>query len=54
MAYGNKRDYRAIRIYVSGKYVGTTTWSKSLKEAKDRYHELTRTSVKAIHTEYKE
>lgn len=31
--YGEKRDYPKIDIYVRGKYSGTTTWSKNLKEA---------------------
>lgn len=41
MAYGDKRDYPKIDIYVASeghyKYVGTTTWSKTLKEAKAKY-----------------
>jgi hypothetical protein len=35
--YGDKRDYRKIDIYVDGKYVATTTWSKTLREAKARF-----------------
>lgn len=41
MAYGDKRDYRKIDIYVARdghyKYVASTTWAKTLKEAKARY-----------------
>lgn len=35
--YGEKRDYPKIDIYVKGKYVCTTTWSRTCKEAKERY-----------------
>ena len=35
--YGDKRDYREIEIFVDGKYVATTTWAKTCKEAKERY-----------------
>lgn len=35
--YGDKRDYRKIDIYVKGRYVCTTTWSKTCKEARARY-----------------
>lgn len=40
--YGNKRDYRKIDLYVYSdalkrkEYVGTTTWSKTCKEARER------------------
>ncbi len=37
MAYGDKRDYRKIEIFVNGKYIATTTWSKTCKEAKRRF-----------------
>jgi hypothetical protein len=37
IVYGDKRDYRRIEIYVNGEYKGTTTWSKTCKEAIDRY-----------------
>ena len=37
MSYGDKRDYPKIDIYVSGEYTCTTTWARTLKEAKERY-----------------
>lgn len=39
MAYGDKRDYRKIDIYRKGtkvtppKYIASTTWSKTCREA---------------------
>jgi hypothetical protein len=38
-AYGDKRDFKKIEIFVKGKYVGTTTWAKGLKEAKEKFLE---------------
>ena len=35
--YGNKRDYKKIEIFHKGKYVATTSWAKTAKEAKERY-----------------
>mgnify|MGYP001348995754 CR=1 FL=1 len=35
--YGVKRDYRKIDLYASGKYMGSTSWAKSLSEALARY-----------------
>ena len=35
--YGEKRDYPKIDIYRDGAYVGSTNWSRTLREAKDRY-----------------
>lgn len=35
--YGNKRDYKKIDIYLGGKYVGSTTWSRNLEEALYHY-----------------
>lgn len=37
MAYGDKRDYPKIDLYADGQYAGTTTWSRTLREAKARY-----------------
>lgn len=37
--YGSKRDYPKIDIYVNGKYVASTTWSATCKEARTRYLE---------------
>src|SRR5208282_75208 len=32
-AYGDKRDYPKIEIFVDGKYVATTTWARTIKQA---------------------
>jgi len=45
MAYGDKRDHRKIDIHVRVKgtdmfrYVGTTTWAATCKEAKAKFLE---------------
>lgn len=45
MAYGDKCDHRKIDLYVQigasdgYRYVGTTTWSPTCKEAKARFLE---------------
>ena len=39
MIYGEKRDYKKIDIYVNNTYVASTTWSKTLEEAKKIYIE---------------
>jgi len=31
------KEYRKIDIYVNGKYVASTKWAKSLKEAKTKF-----------------
>jgi hypothetical protein len=33
MAYGDKRDYPKIDIYVDGNYRTSTTWSRTCREA---------------------
>jgi len=38
-AYGDRRDFRKIDIFVSGKYVASTTWASSIKEAIQKYEE---------------
>jgi len=38
-AYGDKKDYPKLHIFVDGEYKGSTTWSKNKKEAKDKYIE---------------
>jgi len=38
-AHGDKRDFPKIDIYVSGKYVASTSWSKTCAEAKEKYLE---------------
>lgn len=37
--YGDKRDYRKIDIIVNGSYKCSTTWARTLKEAKERWLE---------------
>ena len=37
LAYGDKRDYPKIELIYAGKYVGTTTWSKTCREAREQY-----------------
>lgn len=39
MAYGDKRDYPKIDLYVNGIYRASTTWAKTCKEAVARYEE---------------
>jgi len=47
MAYGDKRDYPKIDLYIrtsaggrySDKYVGSTTWARSLSEAKIKFRD---------------
>ena len=39
MKYGDKRDYRKIDIYHGAQYVGSTTWARTCREAKERYIE---------------
>jgi hypothetical protein len=38
-AYGDKRDYKKHHISVDGKYVATTTWAKSAREAEKKFIE---------------
>ena len=41
MAYGDKRDYRKIDIYLRRPhgltYLASTTWASNLREARERY-----------------
>ena len=37
IVYGAKRDYPKIELFYDGVYVGTTTWSRTCKEAKRRF-----------------
>lgn len=39
MRYGDKRNYRKIDIFVNGKYECSTTWSRTCKEAVEKYLE---------------
>jgi hypothetical protein len=48
-AYGDKRDYPKIDLYVGGRYVATTTWARTVAEAKAKYIEkLTENERKSI------
>jgi hypothetical protein len=38
-AYGDKRDYPKIEIFVNGVYKATTTWARTVEEALTRYKE---------------
>ena len=37
IVYGDKRDYSKIDIFYNGQYQGSTTWSKTCREAKQRF-----------------
>ena len=37
MTYGDKRDYPKIDLYVDSTYVASTTWSRTCKEAVQRF-----------------
>jgi len=50
--YGDKRDYKPIRLYHDGEYVGTTTWSRTLKEARDRYATQELQSIEDVTAEF--
>lgn len=39
MTYGDKRNFPRIEIFLNGVYQCTTTWSKTLKEAKQKFTE---------------
>lgn len=39
MAYGDKRDYPKINIFVNGVYRCSTNWAKTCKEARERFIE---------------
>ena len=47
-AYGDKRDFKKIDIYYDGKYMGSTNWAKSCKEAVDKYFEQHKDDVEDI------
>lgn len=35
--YGQKRDYRKIDLFLRGEYIGTTTWARTLTEAREAF-----------------
>jgi hypothetical protein len=38
-AYGDRRDYPKIDLFVNGEYVASTTWASNIKEAIQKYEE---------------
>ncbi len=38
-AYGVIRDYPKIEIFYDGRYVATTTWARTIQEAREQYAE---------------
>ena len=40
LKHGDKRDYPKIYIYVNGKFVACTTWSKTCKDAVNNWHNV--------------
>ncbi len=46
--YGDKRDYPKIELFSkrTGKYLGTTTWSRTVKEAESMYETICECEVK--------
>lgn len=50
--YGEKRDYPAIRIYHDGEYRGTTTWSRTLKEAREVYAKKALQAIEDVTAEF--
>lgn len=40
MAYGDKRDYPKIDIYVDGNYRCSTTWSRTCREAVENFKQI--------------
>lgn len=52
--YGNKRDYPKIDIFVDGDYRATTTWARTLDEARRKFAEATGTPLSQIRAHYKE
>jgi hypothetical protein len=49
---GAKRNYPLIDVFVDGEYSASTTWAKTLREAKERYAEQTGTSPSRIQARY--
>ena len=52
--YGDKRDYPKIEIFVDGDYRATTTWARTLDEARRKFAEATGTPLHQIRAHYKE
>lgn len=45
---GDIRNWRKIDLYVNGRYYGTTTWSRTLREAKARLFQQGGVHIDAI------
>ncbi len=54
MAYGDNRDYPKIDCFVNNVYYGTTTWSKSCKEARERLAFDLKISIKSVTAFYQD
>lgn len=54
MAYGNKRDYRKIDLFLknSGVYLASTTWAKNLKVAREKAAEQFGCAPDQLRAEY--
>lgn len=54
MAYGDKRDYKKIDIFLrfSGTYLFSTTWAKNLKVAREKAAEQCDCSPDQLRAEY--
>ena len=51
--YGDKTDYPKIEIFVNGNYVATTTWAKSIKQARQKYALKRCLDLSIVSAEYK-
>ncbi len=38
-AYGTRRDYPKIDLFYDGRYVATTSWARTMREAKEKFLE---------------
>ncbi len=54
MAFGDIRNYRKIHIHINGKYECTSTWSRTLAEAKARRFEAGGVPIAAIRATFAE
>lgn len=60
MVYGEKRDYKKIEIFVLNSATGnydyraTTTWSPTLKDAKERWAKEWDISLNLVHVAFAE
>ncbi len=52
--YGQRRDYPKICIYVDGDYVGTTTWARTCKIAREQYAAKAGIHISRVQAKYKD